>query len=212
MDPNTPHSPLYLIGTGGLAREVYGWLVHENSILLQRFAGFLLTDRQPTEFAVYGFPVKHVDEIKGTFGYLLTVSSPEAKEKIYHELSVKRGAAVESFISADTALGVNVSIGPGAIINPRSSISSDVTIGKLALINCNTGVGHDVIIGDHCSVLGSVSINGEVNIGNNVLIGSGAIIHPGKTVGDNAIIGMGSVVFRNVKANTTVIGNPAKIL
>lgn len=203
--------PLYLVGCGGLAREVYGWLVHENSVLLERFAGFLITDGNNADSLVHGFPIKHVDDIEGTFSYLLTVGSPATKDKIYNELSINRGATLESFISADTAIGVNVSIGQGAIINPRSSISSDVTIGKLALINCNTGVGHDVVIGDNCSVLGSASINGDVRIGNNVLIGSGAIIHPGKTVGDNAVVGMGSVVFRNVKAHTTVIGNPAKV-
>ncbi len=60
-------------------------------------------------------------------------------------------------------------------------------------------------------MLGSASINGDVTIGNNVLIGCGAIIHPGKKVGDDAVVGMGSVVFRNVKARTTVIGNPAKV-
>lgn len=211
MSPNVVNPPLYLVGSGGLAREVYGWLVHENSILLERFAGFLITDGNKVDRLIHGFPVKHVNDIQGTFSYLLTVGSPAAKNKIYNELSINRGARLESFISADTALGVNVSIGQGAIINPRSSISSDVTIGKLALINCNTGVGHDVVIGDNCSVLGSASINGDVRIGNNVLIGSGAIIHPGKTVGDNAVVGMGSVVFRNVKAHTTVIGNPAKV-
>jgi sugar O-acyltransferase (sialic acid O-acetyltransferase NeuD family) len=211
MQEKIVDSPLYLVGYGGLAREVYGWLVHENSVLLERFAGFLITDGNKVDSLIHGFPVKHVDDIQGTFSYLLTVGSPAIKDKIYNELSIIRGATLESFISADTAIGVNVSIGQGAIVNPRSSISSDVRIGKLALINCNTGIGHDVVIGDNCSVLGSASINGDVTIGNNVLIGCGAIIHPGKKVGDDAVVGMGSVVFRNVKARTTVIGNPAKV-
>lgn len=211
MQKKIVDSPLYLIGYGGLAREVYGWLVHENSILLERFAGFLITDGNKVERVIHGYPVKHVNDIQGAFSYLLTVGSPATKNKIYNELSITRGATLESFISASTVIGINVAIGEGAIINPRSSISSDAKIGKLALLNCNTGIGHDVVIGDNCSVLGSSSINGDVTIGSNVLIGSGAIIHPGKTVGDNAIVGMGSVVFRNVKADTTVIGNPAKV-
>jgi acetyltransferase-like isoleucine patch superfamily enzyme len=30
------------------------------------------------------------------------------------------------------------------------------------------------------------------------------------TIGDNSIIGLGAIVFRDVKENTVVIGNPAK--
>ncbi len=69
---------------------------------------------------IHGFPVNHVnDSIQGTFSYLLTVGSPAIKDKIYNELSIIRGATLESFISADTAIGVNVSIGQGAIVNPK---------------------------------------------------------------------------------------------
>ena len=53
-------------------------------------------------------------------------------------------------------------------------------------------------------------ISGGCHIGNEVEIGGHAFIIPGKKVGDNAIIGAGSIVFSNVKAGTTVLGNPAK--
>lgn len=203
--------PLYLVGYGGLAREVYGWLVFENSPLLKRFAGFLINDDKKIDSLIHGFPVKHIDEVEGEFGYLLTTGSPRSKKNIVEDFSLKRGGKLESYVSKDTPMGVNVRLGQGIIVNPRSSISSDVSIGDYVLINCNTGVGHDVVIGDYCSVLGNAAINGDVQIGKNVVVGSGAVIHPAKVIGDCAVIGMGAVVFRNVKANTTVIGNPAKV-
>jgi maltose O-acetyltransferase len=49
-----------------------------------------------------------------------------------------------------------------------------------------------------------------IQIGRNVWIGGGAIILPGLTVGDDAIIGAGSVVTRDVRAGSTVVGNPAR--
>jgi acetyltransferase-like isoleucine patch superfamily enzyme len=43
-------------------------------------------------------------------------------------------------------------------------------------------------------------------------IGSGATLLGGITIGENAIVGAGSVVAKDVTANTTVAGNPARIL
>lgn len=49
-----------------------------------------------------------------------------------------------------------------------------------------------------------------IGIGADVWIGGGAIILPGVTIGDGAIIGAGSIVTRNVPAQATVKGNPAR--
>jgi acetyltransferase-like isoleucine patch superfamily enzyme len=43
-------------------------------------------------------------------------------------------------------------------------------------------------------------------------IGSGVTILGGITIGENAVIGAGSVVTKDVAANATVAGNPAKPL
>ncbi|WNC72338.1 sugar O-acetyltransferase [Thalassotalea psychrophila] len=52
----------------------------------------------------------------------------------------------------------------------------------------------------------------EVKIGADVWIGGGAIILPGVTVGDRSIIGAGSVVTKDIPADVSVAGNPAKII
>ena len=54
--------------------------------------------------------------------------------------------------------------------------------------------------------------NKPVHIGKNVWIGAKVTILPGVNIGDNAVIGAGSVVTKDVKANTVVVGNPAKEL
>jgi acetyltransferase-like isoleucine patch superfamily enzyme len=43
-------------------------------------------------------------------------------------------------------------------------------------------------------------------------IGSGATILANVTIGENAMIGAGSVVTRDVPANATVAGYPARLL
>ena len=68
---------------------------------------------------------------------------------------------------------------------------------------------------------------GGITIGNNVLIGHNVVIAtlnhnpipelraailPGVTIEDGAIIAAGAVVTKNVKKNTIVGGNPAKLI
>nr|WP_262895537.1 serine acetyltransferase [Galbibacter mesophilus] len=49
-------------------------------------------------------------------------------------------------------------------------------------------------------------------IGNNVSIYTGAIVIGDIKIGDNCIVGAGSVVTKDVPANSTVVGNPAKVI
>lgn len=51
-----------------------------------------------------------------------------------------------------------------------------------------------------------------VSIGNDAWVCADAFIGPGVTVGDGAIVGARGVVTRDVPANSTVAGNPARII
>jgi maltose O-acetyltransferase len=49
-------------------------------------------------------------------------------------------------------------------------------------------------------------------VGDDVWLGGGAIVLPGVTIGDRAVVGAGSVVTRDVRADTVVAGNPARVI
>ncbi len=51
-----------------------------------------------------------------------------------------------------------------------------------------------------------------IKIGNNVFIGCNVTILPGVEIKDNVIIAAGSIVTKDVKENTVVAGNPAKVI
>jgi acetyltransferase-like isoleucine patch superfamily enzyme len=109
------------------------------------------------------------------------------------------------FVGPFVEIQKNVSIGCGSRISSHSFICEDVTIGE------NCFIGHGVMFtNDKFDSLDLKSWNKRPTlIGNNVRIGSNATILPVQ-IGDNAVIGAGAVVTKNVAANTTVKGNPAK--
>jgi serine O-acetyltransferase len=104
----------------------------------------------------------------------------------------------------------NIEIHPGATIGRRFFIDhgAGVVIGETSVI------GDDVLM-YHQVTLGGTSlerVKRHPTIGNGVLIGMGAKILGNIMVGDHARIGANAVVTRDIPADSTAVGNPARIL
>ena len=95
-------------------------------------------------------------------------------------------------------------------------------LGKGVFIDHGMGVviGETTVVGDTCTIYQNVTLGGtgkdvgkrHPTLGNNVLVGSGAKVLGPFTVGDNARIAAGAVVLREVPANATAVGVPARIV
>lgn len=200
---------IYILGSGGLAREVYGWNLNQKPDNRIKIDGFISNEINSFLYELPIFSKSQIESMNENFRFIPCIGDIESREKEFNFLQ-EIGGIPKSFVSDDIKIGANVKIKNGCILNPRTSISSNVTIHEGVIINCNTGIGHDTSIGSFCTIFGSATINGDVTIGSKVMIGSGAVIHPKKKIGNNAKVGIGSVVIRNIKENTSVFGNPAK--
>ncbi len=100
----------------------------------------------------------------------------------------------------------------GVEIQPRTKIGSG-----LCILHFGPTIIHpNVIAGSNLTLMPGVTIgeagNGTPILGDNVAIGSSAIVIGAITIGDNVNIGAGAVVTRNLPANCTAVGVPAKPL
>lgn len=108
----------------------------------------------------------------------------------------------------------------GVIIGDRVQIGANTVIGRGAIDNTIIGKGckidnccfisHNVILGENVFVVGETLMMGSSRAGKQSYISGNVVIRNKVTIGEGAFIGMGAVVTKDVKKETTVMGNPAK--
>lgn len=204
-------TPFVIVGTGGMGRELLGWIAGSNADVRARFrTEAFISEGSDVGSVVHGVPVVHPDDWSGAPPrFVMAFADPASKRRLALDLEA-RGWHAETFIHDSAVVGLSARIGRGTVICPFCRVSTDCEIGDHVLVNGASGIGHDAAVGSFSSLLGAVSVNGNAIIGDGVLLGAGSMIYPGKRVGDGAVIGMGSIVLRNVPAGATMFGNPAK--
>lgn len=204
---------LLIIGARGWGREVYD--IAEACV------------KAGLEMKVKGFLDDKADALDGYSNYPSIIGPVESYElqkddvficalgdvdykKHYADIIKKKGGEFVSLIHPTAILGNNAKIGKGCVVGAYANLSSDTKIGDFVTISIRAGMGHDSSVGDYTHIGGNSSISGFVVIGEFVTMHPGCIVVPHRKIGNHSIIGTGSVVLGNVKANTTVFGNPAK--
>lgn len=104
------------------------------------------------------------------------------------------------FIENDVVIGDRVTIKNGVYLWDGTTVENDVFIGPNVTFSNDKYPRSKHHHGEFTKTL----------ICKGASIGANATILPGITIGEYAMIGAGSVVTKNVPANTTVKGNPAK--
>ena len=139
---------------------------------------------------------------------------PYVKAMAYHRIAhrqyQKGHTTVARWISQHARHVTGIEIHPGA------------QIGKGFFIDHGNGVviGETTIIGDNVTVYQGVTLGGtgkdtgkrHPTIGNNVTIGAGAKVLGPVHIGDNTKIAAGAVVLREIPADSTAVGIPAKVV
>ena len=182
---------LYILGAGGLGREVL-WNVQNNKDLLAdyEFIGFLDDLNEPG---------KLINNVKVVGGSNLLL---ESKEKVAVIIAIG-----DRF---DVTLSATVNLGKGNIILHSAKFSVNIDIGDFNLIYISDVLTHDVKLGNYNSLYTGVIISGESIIKDFCELGTGAIILPRLTVESNTIIGAGAVVIKDTAGDETLVGVPAK--
>jgi len=203
---------IVIIGAGGFGREV-AWLIEDiNKEKLEwDIVGFVDDNKAIQGFEINGYKVVgDIDWLKGQELYVANaIGDPVIKKRVTERLreSINKYPVLihPSVISSD-----KVSFGEGSIICAGNIITVNIEIGNHVIINLDCTIGHDAIIGDYSTVLPGVNVSGFVKMEECVSVGTGSTIIQGITIGKNTVIGAGAIVVKDLPANCTAVGSPAK--
>jgi len=197
---------IVIFGAGGLASEVFDWLVTYSEYDIE---GFYVDP--PNETRVEYPPIySDITKFKGC-DFVVAVGNTMLKEKFYHK-AIEYGLkpCPPLFFNCTVGLSSRQLVDLGTVICPSATITSNVTIGKGCTININCTIGHDTKLGDFVTVMPTASISGNVTIGNKVTVGCNACIREKLKITDNVFIGMGAVVVKDILEEGIYVGNPAR--
>ena len=119
-------------------------------------------------------------------------------------------APVVSIVHPSAIVSPHSSLGVGSVVFAGAVVNAGADIGAGAIINTNAVIEHDCVLGISCHISPGGVLAGGVRLGERVWVGANASVRQLVSVGDNSVVGMGAVVTRDVAANITVVGNPAR--
>ena len=210
-----PGRPLVIFGAGGLGREVRLLLQQLNEIYPTWDVRGFYDDQPPATPTVAGLPYLGTSaDLNATpqpLAVAVAVGSPTGRTAVVGRLSSPQ-LSFPVLVHPRVALTPQqrIALGAGCIIQQGCILTCDIVLGRFVLLNLGCTVGHDAVLGDFCSLMPHANVSGAAHLGTGTYLGTNATVIQGVRIGENTIVGAGAVVVRDLPANITAVGIPAK--
>ena len=136
--------------------------------------------------------------------------TPVQREMVEKALAL--GLEFCSAISPLAHISPYAKLGTGIMVAAYSIINTGAVIGNHTIINLACTISHDTVVGDYCNINPGVHLAGNVRVGEGCYIGMGTNIIQGVSVGPWSTVGAGAAVVRDLPANVTAVGVPARVI
>jgi sugar O-acyltransferase (sialic acid O-acetyltransferase NeuD family) len=117
-----------------------------------------------------------------------------------------------TLIHPSAVLDSSAEIGAGTFVGPLVVAAWNAKIGAHVVIDAHVSIGHNAVLMDFCEVFAGARINGNSQVGEYALVGCNGTLLPGTLVGRSAVVGANSLAHGVVAPDTTIVGNPPRVI
>ena len=179
-------------------------------------AGFVDGDESMRGRTVAGLPVlgamnrlEHLAREHGCTSAVVAIG--DNRVRLEHAREVERaGLKLASAIHPSANVAASATVGAGVVICMGASVCAEATVGDVSIVNTNAVVDHECELGNSVHVCPNASLAGRVKVGEGGFVGIGASVIQCLSLGAWSIVGAGATVTRDVRAEATVVGVPAR--
>ena len=201
---------LVIIGASG-----HGKVVADIAIKMNQWKSIAFLDDNKEVKSCLGFEVigKTNDflKYKEEADFMVAIGNNEIRENIQEQI-VEQGLSIATLIHPSAIIGTDVKIGTGTVVMAGVVINSSTNIGKGCIINTSSSIDHDNKIGDYVHISPGASLAGNVRVGKGSWIGIGVSVNNNINISSGVMVGAGTVVTKDLPANCTAVGIPAKVI
>lgn len=199
---------MLIIGTGGLAKEIFAVLL-DNDINTPITFYDENINTQKLIYSKYSVLTSEQD-VKHYFKnqspeFIVGIGNPRIREKLTLKM-LKLGGVNSKVISKYSALFQFNNFPEGTIVEPFVGISHGLKISIGCAIHIHASIGHASKIGKYVNIGPSATIIGPTEIGDYSYIGAKSLILPNLKIGKNVIVSAGVTVNKNLKDFETYLG------
>lgn len=205
---------LYIVGAGGLGREVAA-MVNHCSLLSMLYRVRAFVDDRVSASVVDGIPVendidKTLSELPTETCCALAIGDSRVRKDVFERIKNESLRWPNLIHSSVRVLDPNsIEKGQGVILAAGTTLTTGIRVGDFVFINLHCTVGHDVQLDAFTSVMPGAHLSGGVVCGESSYIGSGAVLLNNVKIGPKSVVGAGAVVRNDVAPETKVAGVPA---
>ena len=206
---NSAQKDIVIVGSQGHAGDILFLIEQINQACpTWNFLGFI--DRVDAPNVIGDDP--YLDAYDKPLAVMIGIGDCALRQKLYLRYSKNPNLTFPTLIDPSVRISSTTKVGIGCVILPNVVMMPRTETGDFSYISLQVTIGHDTKIGDFSTLLPGCNISGGVQLGMCTEIGTGAMIIQYKTVGAHSVIGAGAVVIRDIPANCTAVGNPARVI
>lgn len=206
---------LVIVGAGGLGRETL-FQIQQSEQVLPQFTVLGFADDGKVGQTVHGLPVlcdtKALAEREQDTAVVLAVGNPFVRRRLFERMRDNSHLSFPTVIAPGAVHSDSVAFGRGCIVGFGVTMTVDIRVGDFVLVSNGCNVGHDAVLDDFSTLYPGVHVSGNVHLCEGCEVGVGSNIIQGLTVGQNAVLGAGCAVIRDIPADCTAVGVPAKVI